>query len=242
MITVVSGKVGACKSYYMTTRIVQHLNDGGVVATNMHLFPDRIEKLIGRKLLSWQIVPLAAADDPRKIPRGDFRGEGRRRVMVVLDEALNWFASKGGAKDDRKETWGEWLRQSDKLGQDVYFIAQNFERAAKWIRELAQVMFYCQNFGQFRFLRLPLGRWLNLGRLFCVSKYDVNSKQLLDWEPGMLSSSIWNCYRTAELFDFESPKSAYLGATFPRHSFSRLPLFCVVLACLVGGCNALFFK
>ena len=39
----------------------------------------------------------------------------------------------------QENSWGEWLRQSDKLGQDVWFVAQNFERAAKWIRELAQV-------------------------------------------------------------------------------------------------------
>lgn len=239
MITVVTGKIGACKSYYMVERMALHLRAGGVVCTNIHLYPDRIEQLIGRKLRPWQILPLSAADDPAKIPRGDFRGEGRRRVMVVLDEALNWFASSGGPKDERKQTWGEWLRQSDKLGQDVFFVAQNFERSAKWIRELAQVVYYCQNFGQMHFLRLPLGSWLRLGRLYCVSKYDVTSKQLLNWEPGILQSAVWRCYRSAELFGFEASESAYVGVIFPPHKISPLLPVCLGVLFLVGGCNVL---
>lgn len=155
MIYVVSGLVGTGKSYHCCGMGIDHLLDGGVVATNMSLDLKRIMDTYHRLLRPWQLVKIDAESDPRNIPRGDMRGSGRRRVMVILDEALNWFASSAGAKDERKLTWGEWLRQSDKLGQDVYFVAQTFERSAKWIRELAQVALRITNFRNFHFLRMP---------------------------------------------------------------------------------------
>ena len=44
MISVVSGKIGRGKSYWMTTRIVRHLICGGVVATNMKIDLDWIRE------------------------------------------------------------------------------------------------------------------------------------------------------------------------------------------------------
>lgn len=215
MVYVVSGKLGCGKSYHCCRMAIDHLLSGGVVATNMSIDLSRIRETYHRHLLPWQLVKVSAESDPREIPAGDLRGKGRRRVMVILDEALNWFASSAGAKDERKGTWGEWLRQSDKLGQDVYFIAQNFERSAKWIRELAQVALRVTNFGNFHFLRLPIGKWLHLGHIYCVAKYEISSLTLLNiWTYG-IQPRVWNCYSTSELFGFQKPEDGYLGSVAP---------------------------
>lgn len=235
MITVVAGGVGEGKSYWCNRSMIEHMLAGGIVATNMVVHLDKVSSNFHRRLNPRQYLTLSPSDDPRKIPRGDFRGAGRRRVMVVLDEALNWFASSGSASDPRKATWGEWLRQSDKLGQDVYFVAQSFERSAKWIRELAQRMIAVKNLRNFTFLRLPFGKWLGLDRLSVVRTIDVKSGMGTGFEVMHLSPRVWDCYRTAELFGFESSDNAYDGlAIFPPARFPRAA-FLIPSICLVWG-------
>lgn len=235
MITVVSGKIGRGKSYWMTTRIVRHLISGGVVATNMKIDLDWIRETWKRRIFSWQLVPISAEDDPRKIPRGDFRGESSaRRVMVVLDEALNWFASQGGAKDDRKATWGEYLRQSDKLGQDVYMVAQNFERAAKWIRELAQIAINITAIKDLSVLRIPIGRLPGLRNLFSWAAYDVNSGMVLEWHLGSFDKRYYRAYKTAELYGFEASVNGYLASVPPAFRLPFWPFVFPLVAVVLG--------
>lgn len=231
MITVVVGGVGEGKSYWCNKMMIDHLCSGGIVATNMVLHLDRIAKNFHRRLNPRQYLKVTSSDDPRKIPRGDFRGSGRRRVVVVLDEALNWFASSASASDPRRATWGEWLRQSDKLGQDVFFVAQSFERSAKWIRELAQRMILVKNLRNMTFLRFPVGRWLGFHNLSVVRSIDVKSEMTTGFECMVLHSAVWDCYRTAELYGFESAENAYDGlAIFPPAHFPRLVFIIPVVA------------
>lgn len=215
MITIVQGKVGDGKSYHMTTLIVDHLLRGGVVATNLNLDLNRIRKNFHRRLFDRQYLHISAESSPFEIPRGDFRGRGFRRVMVVLDEALNWFASQGGAKDDRKATWGEWLRQSDKLGQDVYFIAQNFERAAKWIRELSQTLISIANLRNISLFKMPFGKWFHLKKLYAVSTFDVRAESLISWSLKVIEARYYQCYDTSQLWGFPASSNAYDGLAVP---------------------------
>lgn len=240
MITVISGKIGAGKSFDAVRRVREHLANGGCVRTNISLDFRQIGRSVGRRLSPSQIGPLSADDDPKTIPTGDRRGRGTRRTIVLLDEALNWFQSSDGKKDDpRKREWGEWLRQSDKLGQDVWFIAQNFERAAKWIRELAQVseeVFPMRDVRLFFFLPMvwvfPFFR-----RMYCVKRRDVRSGQMIGCEFHFYSPRIWTLYDTSETFGFVGAASAYDDVrAWPRY-VSPLPLLEIqalgVLLCVV---------
>lgn len=212
MITVVSGKLGAGKSYDCVRRIAEHLARGGCVRTNISLDYKQIGKVVGRRLQSGQIGKLSADDNPTTIPTGDRRGKGTRRTLIVLDEALNWFQSEGkSTNDERKKAWGEWLRQSDKLGQDVWFIAQNFERAAKWIRELAHVSRECFKLEDVKILWV-IPFWIffpPFKRCYGVSVYDVRSKCSLGAEIHRYSKKIYSLYDTSETFGFTGAASAY---------------------------------
>lgn len=235
MISVVSGKIGRGKSYFMTTRIVAHLLRGGVVATNMEIDLPYIRATWHRSIADWQLVRVIAEDDPKKIPRGDFRGSASaRRVMVVLDEALNWFASQGGSKDDRKSTWGEWLRQSDKLGQDVFFVAQNFERAAKWLRELAQHAINIASVKDISIFRVPIGRLPLLRDLFTESVGDVSSQMLLAWHLHSFDKRYYKAYKTAQLYGFESSDNAYLASVPPAFRLPFWPFLVPVCLFVLG--------
>lgn len=212
MIYVVSGKLGSGKSYDCVRLAKRHIEQGGVVVSNISLSIPQIARASGRRLNDWQYVRISADIDPTLIPRGDKRGRGPRKVMVILDECLNWFESSLGAKDTRKAQWGEWLRQSDKLGQNVYFIAQNFDRAAKWIRELAKVHVSIIDLGDIRIFYgiIPVGRIIpGVSELYCRREWDVQSGTGLSISFHHRGPSVWNFYDTSETFGFQAAESAY---------------------------------
>lgn len=228
MITVISGKLGSGKSYDSVRCMVQWLRDGHAVRTNIKLDLQQMRQASGRLLQPYQIGQVTADDNPKEIPIGDRRGHGKRRCKIVLDEALNWFASSQSSKDDpKKKEWGEWLRQSDKLGQDVFFIAQNFERSAKWIRELAQVLVEIVPLGSIRVLGIPLFKLIGLGKVYAKISYDVRSGSRLHTEFHTPVSQVWKLYDTSETFGFESADSVFSGGVLPPPF--KLPLFPLLL-------------
>lgn len=225
MITVVEGAVGAGKTYWVVDQVAKHLRAGGIVATNLELRLDPLRRLTGRRLSGGQLLRVSAESSPYEIPRGDLRGHGGRKVMVVLDEALNWFPS-GRTNEGNANAWPVWLRQSDKLGQDVYFIAQRFDRAAKWLRELAQLCVSIRNFGQVRALGIPVGKYVGLSHLSAWVRYDLGIQQRTGWGLYVLNSSVWNCYETATLYGFPASGNAYdvsLGL-WPPHKINPVPI------------------
>lgn len=221
MIYCVVGKVGEGKSYDMTVAMCKHLVSGGAVRTNIRLDYRQIGVALGRSLRSWQVGLIDQDTDPATIPTGDRRGRGRRRVLVVLDEALNWFDSAtSSAKDDpRRERWSRWVRQSDKLGQDVYFLAQSFERAAKWIRELAAVCIHVVGLRNVHLLGIPFGHLPLFCNLYGRRVVDVRTGRVLSWSIRRYSSYYWRFYDTSETFGFTAADNVFdSGGLFPAHA------------------------
>lgn len=218
MVTVVQGRLGSGKSFDMCRMMCEHLLKGGAVRTNMLLDFPRLQRDHHRRLASWQYGTLDVSSNPETIPTGDRRGHGRRRVLVVLDEALNWFETDGRGSDPRRETWGRWLRQSDKLGQDVFFVAQDFSRAAKWIRELAALMFEMVPFRNITWMGIPWGRLPFFRSIYARRVWDVRSKSVLSWSLRRYSAYWGRYYDTAALYGFEGADNVYdSGVVFPAH-------------------------
>lgn len=222
MITVVSGLVGHGKSYDVVRMMAEHIAAGGIVATNIRLKLDKIRRNFACRADERQFYLVDPETDPRTIPRGDFRGHGRRRVLVVLDEALNWFASAATTRDPRRETWGEWLRQSDKLGQDVFFVAQEFNRSAKWIRELAQVLRNITCLGKVYLWGVPVLGFLGFHKVYSAVDWDIKSRSRMMIRFGMYRPRVYQCYDTSDTFGFSASANAYdASPVFPRHEVPR---------------------
>lgn len=237
MITIVQGRLGSGKSYYLTQEMLRHLEHGGAVRTNIALRAREYLADIGRRVPISLYGNLSVDSDPREIPTGDLRGHGPRRCMVVLDEALNWF-SGGKASDPRAERWGEWLRQSDKLGQDVYFVAQNFSRAAKWIRDLAQYGIEMIPLRHVHWMGIYWFNWGAFRGVYVIRKWDVRSGYVVSVSVGKYSSLWWRYYDTAETFGFRAVGSAYDGLTvYPRHR----AVWVAPLLAIVSGLSGLAY-
>lgn len=237
-VSVISGKLGSGKSFDCVRRVVEHLRLGGCVRTNIRLDYKQIAKAVGRTLSPFQIGTLSADDEPSCIPTGDRRGHGSRRTIVLLDEALNWFQSEASSnKDEKKKKWGEWLRQSDKLGQDVWFISQNFERSAKWIRELAQISVEIVPLKDVKVAWfIPIWLIFPPARRMYVAKWrDVRSGTIIKMEFHRYSPFVWNLYDTSETFGFVGAASAYDSVRlWPR--FKNPSLFVAVDSLVVALC------
>lgn len=144
MIWGVTGLLGGGKSYGSVLDMCLHIKRGGVVATNIELNLDKVARFTVRSRSFcadryYHIDPDVDVDF-WGWPRGDQRGVGNRRVLVVIDEAGEWFS--GLLSRSKTVEFASWLRQSDKRGQDVYLIVQDASILAKQGRVLVHRWLY----------------------------------------------------------------------------------------------------
>lgn len=229
MITIISGRLGCGKSYLAVKMMQEHLYKGGIVATNIRLknMPPRI---LGR------VIHISGDCHPTDLPSGDRRGHGKRRVMIVIDEALSWFGiADDHTKDYRKAVWADWLRHSDKLGQDIFLISQDWAQTVKWIRVLSQRVWFCHNSKNEKFLR-----HLPFKFLYAAEKNTIDVENQVVGLPAKpirtriypLSKRVYKCYDTAETFEsekFESENIYERYTIWPKSRNIVLVQFCSVL-------------
>lgn len=200
MIYVVVGKLGGGKSLTCAYLGACHVKKNLILVSNCDYKLEGFRVFTGRNIRRGQLIHINGDDDPSKIPTGDNRGtKNQRKVMIVIDEALNWFSSSGSVNDPRKAKWGEWLRQSDKLGQDVYLIAQQFNLLAKWIRDLAHTIIFCQDLQHNRLWNV-LPYPYPLSRCIAATKYQVATKERTGLTIFAKRKELFYLYDTAQMF------------------------------------------
>lgn len=227
MISIISGRLGCGKSYLAVEMMLSHLRKGGVVATNIRLVD------IGRA--QSRVIQIDGDCHPTDLPSGDRRGHGDRRVMIVIDEALSWFGVSETRVDPRKQIWADWLRHSDKLGQDIFLICQEWTQTVKWIRILSQRVWFCHNSRNERILR-----WLPFKFLYAAEKNTVDVEREKSTEPARAvrtrffrcTSNVYRHYDTAETYggeQFES-KNVYEGIVIWKKNseFGLLPYYFIL--------------
>ena len=211
MIYGVTGLLGGGKSYGCVKMGLEHMAKGGVWATNIvinieaaavwcRLPPDVVGKLY------YNIDP-DVNPDCYSWPRGDSRGRGKRRVMVTIDEAGEWFSNLADGGKGRMANFTSWLRQSDKRGQDVYLIVQDASILAKQGRVLAHRWIYFRNM---RNWKIPKVGW-GLPPPWCYEfhkfEYDSTGKNSIGKEISMTDRRIYHIYDTSAMFGQSAKES-----------------------------------
>lgn len=152
MIFGVTGLLGGGKSYGSVRDMVAHIRRGGVVASNIDLVLPAVAAYLHRPLewvqARFYLIDPDTNPDCWSWPRGDARGVGLRRVLIVIDEAGEWFSSLDGR--DAVKSFAAWLRQSDKRGQDVYLIVQDVSILAKQGRVLVHRWIYMRDMSKWK--------------------------------------------------------------------------------------------
>lgn len=167
MIALVTGPPGAGKSYYCVRTIVDQLEAGKVVVTNVALVDDWAERLaranIFRRLWPGRCAK-AAADFRRRLfvitdlPelfRVRVAGRGEGRAVAVLDEAHNWMNARAWNEGGRMDVV-RWFTQHRKLGFDVYLITQDALNIDRQVRDLFEYHVRLKNLRKFKVGGIPL--------------------------------------------------------------------------------------
>lgn len=203
MIYGVTGKLGGGKSLHCVRWMLEQLRSGQPVCTNIELILDPTLRYTGLKLddfkaLYYMVDFDGEQADPWTLPTGDFRGTGDNRVLIVIDEAAEWFS--GMTRSGEKE-WSSWLRQSDKRGQDVVLIVQDPSLLARSGRCLVHRWQKCTDFGK---AKIPIWGGIAMPpairNLISVKTFDANGRDVIETDRFFKEQSLFDCYRTAAMF------------------------------------------
>jgi hypothetical protein len=139
MIEIYEGRLGGGKTYSATIRIVDHLRQGGLVATNIEVNWDAIVEFVKRiyrlVLQDDQLIKLQD-DQIANFYKYTPSGTDKLPVLVVLDEAHLNFNSRDWNLTSRETL--AFLTQSRKVHTDIIFIAQSALNMDKQFMRLVQ--------------------------------------------------------------------------------------------------------
>lgn len=248
MVFGVVGKLGGGKSFSCVRMMIEQLRLGNAVVSNIKLKDDylRSRRINATK---YRYLDDFGQIDPWTLPHGDLRGSGGRyRVNIVIDEAGEWLDSYSDArhKGSQLADVASWLRQSDKLGQDVYFIVQFEALLHTRLRSIVHRWLYCFDLAKFRFPVIGVGLPPLLRQFIVVSEYDGLSKEkiAMHWFPK--NREVFDAYDTAAFFgsSFASSSSAKslefsgadyaASAPFPWGVLIGVVVSCYLIAALFG--------
>lgn len=247
MVYGVVGKLGGGKSFSCVWIMLQRLRRGDGVVSNIRL-KDSYLASHGINASRYRYIEDFGQIDPWSLPNGDLRGSGGKfRVMICVDEAGEWLDSYGDARHKGQlSDVASWLRQSDKLGQDVYFIVQFETLLHARLRSIVARWIVCVDFDKFRFPLVGLPPPKMLRQFIICSEYDGRSHDYLTryWIPK--NREVYDAYDTAAFFGQSFASSSqterlnYDGQDFSREfvvPWKGLFLFSVIgyVICAILG-------
>lgn len=210
MVYGVCGKLGGGKSLTSVFLIIQWLRTGNIVSTNIKINDDFIKKNnipIGK----YFYIEDFSSVNPWDLPNGDLRGSGGNvRSKIVIDEAGEWCDSYADARHKGQlSDIASWLRQSDKLGQDVYFIVQFENLLHARLRSIVHRWIICQDVDKFKMPFLGIRPPKFLRNFVIATTFDGKSNDYISRQY-IYKPSVYSAYNTSAFFgeSFNSNLSA----------------------------------
>lgn len=148
---VITGKLGAGKSLVAVSRILEYLNQGRKVATNINLYPENLVGYWSKRTKIFRIPNKPTIDDLNALPLGHDGDspDDNMNGALVLDECGTWFNSRGWNEKGRAEII-EWFRNARKKRWDIFFIIQDVSVMDGQAREsFAEHVVYCRRMDRF---------------------------------------------------------------------------------------------
>jgi len=236
VIALVTGAPGAGKSYYAVRKIVQALEAGKMVATNVALADGWALRAARAHPVRRLIPPLArvrAAQYERRVFISDeldellsvkLAGKGEGRGVMVLDEAHTWLNSRTWDADDqgRKLTKAEAVKARLQLvrffsrhrhkGWDVYLITQDAANLDTQVRRNYEYHVKLKNLRNFKVMGVPV---IPVNLFLAIWFWNDKTGTLLKRESYTLNRGIARLYDTHQYADdFDDAPAALV--TLPR--------------------------
>ena len=149
---VITGKLGGGKSLCAVSKIVEYINQGRRIATNLDLYPEKFKKADNRKVDITRLPDKPRIQNLEAIGRGyegKFRGE-KGYGLLVLDECGTWLNSRSW-NDKERGAVINWMLHARKLRWDVILIIQHIEMLDKQVvKSLAEHTVWLRRLDKFR--------------------------------------------------------------------------------------------
>lgn len=163
----VTGPLGAGKSYYGVRKAVEALEAGKIVVTNFGMVPDWHEKVVDHHPLRW-LIPgrrrklkrewrgrILQVPDLATLLRVRVDGDGESRAVAIIDEAHMFMNARSWKDEGRMDIVG-WASASRKLGFDVYLITQDLQSLDRQVRDRLTYHVSLRNLKQFKVMGIPI--------------------------------------------------------------------------------------
>lgn len=147
------GALGSGKTSFAFERGLLHLLKGGTVVTNIHAHRERIaDWMQDDHGLQFDPERLVTIDDGADVWKSAVVGNDELETMLIIDEAH----VEHNARDWNKTAAEQVLfnTMARKLKVHLIYITQDINNVDKQFRRMAQMIWYCRNAKQYRFLGL----------------------------------------------------------------------------------------
>lgn len=241
MIEIVEGRgVGAGKSYYVCTRIIQTLAAGGTVfaSTSFGLNFEATASLIRARygvVIEADQYHVFEAEETWHLHEVTPPGTDDNPVLIVLDEAHAQLNARDWA-DTKKRPFFNWLTQSRHDNNDLIFITQHSANIDKQIARLVTYFRRIRNMSNFA---IPgFGKWPL--KQFVIVTLDQDGKTVMDRKWVSHDKGVFACYRSKVMGGSHSRSHAPI----PRKKLSvnskkkHMVKVIVIVLVLVGGVTA----
>lgn len=198
MITLWVGTIGSGKTCLAVKRIINLLDEGRTVLTNISINRAASEKFNGRAI-DWELYRYINVEQLLTLPEWCPRGTEQRPVVCVIDEASEWFDAYEQPK--KLEKLLSFFRQSRKMGVDFQFITQDECLIQKRIRILASMLWRHSDGQKMRIPNLGLPLPPPWRYAFATVGWDRTGRTMLTgvhWD--FRDSRLFACYKTEELY------------------------------------------
>jgi hypothetical protein len=163
----VTGPLGAGKSFYGIRKACDALEANKFVVTNFAMAPGWTERVANRNAFRWLLGRrrrrladrwarnFYKVDSLQELIRVRADGQGEGRMVVVIDEAHVFMNARTWRDEDRMRLV-EWASASRKLGADVYLITQDLQSLDRQVRDRLTYHVTLRNLKQFKVIGIPV--------------------------------------------------------------------------------------
>jgi len=199
MIEIIEGRgVGAGKSYYVVTRVIRHIANGGTVyfSDTLDLIPEKIIELITKRhgvIAEPSQMVAVSREDVWRIHEVTPPGTDEMPVLIILDEVQRALNARDHM-DKRKRALFDWACESRHDSNDLIFISQNALNIDNQVRRLVTYITRVRNMVGFKF-----GGFSWPFKQFLIHIFDGDGKTSMEKKLIWHDKQIFGCYRTKSM-------------------------------------------
>lgn len=224
----VTGKLGSGKGLCSIGRMLDYLNRGKPVLTNMDIFPEEFKDKYNDKVRIYRVPDHPSSDDIKICGLGNDTKDPEENGVAILDELATWFNAHNWNSKEAKQL-NDLLVHLRKLGWDGLFQVQSIESMNSQARR--NIITSEARCSKVRKIHIPIisgiirnvtGKPWKLPRSMMFHSMIMRNLEtgILEEKLRYRGSDLFKYYNTSQIFDEHYPHGTFCYLT-PWHLVGR---------------------